>query len=244
MTLTKLRVHVAPVGYEIDRVVISAKQEKADKVWLLVHDNPSADKALPYVEKIKSELKKLKIKTEIARADRLNLFQILRAVREIVEEEKDNDIYVNVASGSKIQAIACMMACMIFNDRGNVYPFYAEAEKWSGFEGKQQSYGVKDVHALPTYKIQTPRKNLVSALKIIKDAGGKIGKKQLAILAEENKLIEINAENAKQARFASLDANIIRPLETKWKFIEVEKIGNTRYVKITKEGLNATEFLV
>ena len=30
--IAKLRVQIAPVGFEIDRVVLPAKQEKADKV--------------------------------------------------------------------------------------------------------------------------------------------------------------------------------------------------------------------
>ena len=44
--IAKLRIQIAPVGYEIDRVVLPAKQEKADKVWLLVHENKNvtADK--------------------------------------------------------------------------------------------------------------------------------------------------------------------------------------------------------
>ena len=29
--IAKLRIHIAPVGFEIDRVVLPAKQEKADK---------------------------------------------------------------------------------------------------------------------------------------------------------------------------------------------------------------------
>jgi len=43
--LTNLRIHIAPVGYEIDRVVLPAKKMRADKVFLLVHENPSQDKA-------------------------------------------------------------------------------------------------------------------------------------------------------------------------------------------------------
>ncbi len=138
MNLAKLRVHIAPVGFEIDRVVLSAKTAKADKVWLLVHDKPSEDKATPFAEKIKAQLKKAGIQVDVARADRLDLFQIIKAVKEIVEKEKENEIYVNVATGSKIQAIACMMACMIFNDRQNIKPFYAEAEHYAAFEGMQR----------------------------------------------------------------------------------------------------------
>lgn len=243
--LVNLRVHIAPVGFEVDRIVISAKKMNADKVWLLVHDNPSEDKALPYLKKIQAQLKNQKIKTEIQRANRLNLFQILKYVKEIVEEEKDNDIFVNVASGSKIQAIACMMACQMFNDRKNIKPFYAEAEEYAAFKG-EQTKGVKNLQSLPTFEIQRPKPELVKALKIIIENKGKIQKKQMAKLAEENQIIQVNArdENYTQARFASLDKNIIQPLQDQWKFIEVEKIGRNRWIKITQEGINASEFLI
>ena len=243
--IANLRVHIAPVGFEIDRVVIPAKNMKADKVWLLIHNNPSEDKGKPYTEKIQSEFKKMNIKVELSKVDRLELFQIIKAVREIVEKERDNDIYINVASGSKIHAIACMMASMIFNDRQNIKPFYAEAERYAAFEGKQQSFGVKRMMPLPTYEIHIPKPVLVQALKIIKEKGGKITKKEMAKLAYENKLIVVNAreENFQQARFASLDKNIIQPLLHEWKFIEIEQIGRNRWIKITPEGLGAEEFL-
>ena len=47
-----------------------------------------------------------------------------------------------------------------------------------------------------------------------------------------------------QARFASLDKNIIEPLENEWGFIEIEKIGRNRWIKITQEGIDASEFLI
>ena len=244
--IASLRVHIAPVGFEVDRIVIPANQMKADKVWLLAHDIPSEDKGRPYLERVQKELKKDKIKTEIARVNRLDLFKIIKAVKEIVEKEKKNDIYVNVASGSKIHAIACMMACMIFNERKNIKPFYAEAEYYAAFEGKQQSFGVKRMMPLPAYEIHTPKQELVKALKIIKESGGKIRKKEMAQLAEDSKIIAVNAreENFEQARFASLDKNIIQPLLDEWKFVEVEKIGRNRWIKITEAGSNAAEFLI
>lgn len=246
MSITKLRVHIAPVGFEIDRVVLSAKMAKADKVWLLVHDNPSEDKATPFIEKITKLLRKEKIQVELLRANRTDLFAIIKAVKEIIEKENGNDIYVNVASGSKIQAIACMMACMMFNDKKNVNPFYAHAEEYLGFEGKEQSKGVKELQSLPTYDIHRPKPELIQALKLIKDYGKKMPKKILAERAEKNGLIVVNAQekNFELACFASLDKNIIQPLQDQWKFIEVEKIGRTRYVKITKAGSNATEILI
>ena len=244
-TIVDLRVHIAPVGFEIDRIAIPAKQMKADRVWLLMHGEPAKDRAHGYMEKIKAQLKKEKIEVHAEYSDRFDLFKILKSVREIVAREEGNSIFVNCSSGSKIQAIACMMACMMFHGKTKLVPYYAEAENYSSVKGEQLSSGVKTVVKLPAYEIHTPKQVLVHALKIIKEHGGKITKKEMAKHAEEKKLIVINAreENFHQARFASLDKNIIQPLLNEWRFIEVERIGRTRWIRITPEGNGAVDFL-
>ena len=244
--LATFRVHIAPLGFEIDRIVLPLKETKADKLWLLVHEKTAEDKSGPYLEKIKKECKKLGVELRISYADRLSIFKAIKAVKEIISKEESNYIYVNVASGSKIQAIACMMACMILKECKNIKPFYAQPEKYAAFEGKQQSFGIKDTIPLPIYEIQTPKPKLLQALKIVHQAKNqKITKKEMAEMAEEQKIIIINSEekNHSQARFASLDKNIIHPLLEEWNFIEIEKIGRNRWIKITQEGIDASEFL-
>ncbi len=245
--IAKLRIQIAPVGYEIDRVVLPAKQEKADRVWLLIHENKSEDKAGPFIAKISQQLEKLGIKVTQESHNRRDLFQIIRAVKNIIEKEKDNEIYVNLASGSKIQAIGTMMACMMFNDSSNIHPFYVEAKNYPGFEGKRPlSTGIKEIQNVPLYSIKIPELKLIDALKIIKENNGKITKKIMAELAENNNLIYINPkdeENRSMVRFTSLDKNIIQPL-AEWGFIEIEKVGRNRWIKITQEGINASEFLI
>jgi hypothetical protein len=243
--IVNLRVHVAPVGFEIDRIALAAKQMKADRVWLLMHTEPSKDRAQGFMEKIKAQLKKEKIEVQIAHSNRFDLFKLLRALKEIVQKEEGNDIFVNCSSGSKIQAIACMMACMMFQGKTRLTPYYAEPESYASVKGEQLSMGLKTVVKLPAYEIHTPKPALVQALKIIKEHGGKITKKEMAKLADEKKLIIVNAkeENFQQARFASLDKNIIQPLQDEWKFVEVERIGRTRWITMTQEGDGAVEFL-
>ena len=245
--LATFRVHIAPLGFEIDRIVIPLKQTKADKLWIISQDNSAKDKSAPYLEKIKKECKKMGVEVKVAYSDRLSLFKAIKSIKDIISQEKGNYIYVNVASGSKIQSIACMMACMVLKECDNLQPFYAEPESYAAFEGKQQSFGIKDTIPLPIYEIQTPKPKLLAALKIVSDQPTqKITKKEMAQLAEEQKIITVNAEdeNHSQARFASLDKNIIAPLEKEWKFIEVEKIGRNRWIKITQEGKDAAEFLL
>ena len=245
--LATFRVHIAPLGFEIDRIILPLKETKADKLWLLVHEKTVEDKSGPYLENIRKQCKKLGVELKIAYADRLSIFKVIKSVKEIITQEENNYIYVNVASGSKIQAIACMIDFMILKECKNIQPFYAEPEKYAAFEGKQQSFGIKDTIPLPTYEIQTTKKKLLQALKIIHDAPNqKITKKEMAEIADKQGIITVKAEesNYSQARFASLDKNIIAPLEKDWKFIEIEKIGRNRWIKITEEGRNAAEFLI
>ena len=242
--LTNLRIHIAPVGYEIDRVVLPAKKMRADKVFLLVHENPSQDKATKFYDNIDKKLQKLNIETEKVYHNRLDLFQIIKSVKQLIESQSNDLIYVNLASGSKIQSVGCMMACQLFNDKENVSPYYVEAKEYTGFSGEAISKGIKEIQAVPSYEIKKPEPKLIQALKIIKESNGKLSKKEMARLCLDKKLITINAENESQATFASLDQNIISPLEKKWGFIEVEKIGRTRWIKITDEGINASEFLI
>ena len=148
--IINLRIHIAPVGFEVDRIVIPAVEMKADKVWLIVHDNVAEDKAAKYREKVEKELEQKEIKTEIVYANRLRLFPIIKVVSEIILKNRKNEIFVNVASGSKIHAIGCMMACMMFDDREKIHPFYAQAEKYPEYDGTlQQTYGVAEIHPLP-----------------------------------------------------------------------------------------------
>ena len=242
--ISNLRVHIAPVGYEIDRIVLPAKNLRADKVILLVHENTSQDKAVKFYEKISSQLEKQNIEVTKEYHDRQDLFQIIKTVKNLINREKGNFISVNLASGSKIQAIGCMMASMMFNDDKNVNPFYVEAKEYLGFSGKPISKGIESIDYIPTYEIQKPEERHIQALKIVVDSGGKISKKEMAKKALDQKLIVVNAENQSQATFASLDKNIISQLENQWGFVKVNKIGRTRWIEITKEGKHASEFLI
>ena len=69
---------------------------------------------------------------------------------------------------------------------------------------------------------------------------------QFCELAEKEELITINANpnNHSQARFASLDKNIIAPLEFDWGYIVTEKVGRNRWIHLTDEGRWASEFLI
>ncbi len=69
--LATFRVHIVPLGFEVDRITIPLKQTKDDKLWLLAHDNRSKDLSGSYLEKIKKECKKIGVEVQMAYANRL-----------------------------------------------------------------------------------------------------------------------------------------------------------------------------
>jgi len=126
--INTLRVHIAPVGFEVDRIVIPALDKKADKVWLVTHDKPHEDKGYTFADIIEKKLKAAHIECTRSLANKIDLFYILRALRSIILQEKGNYILLNVSSGSKIQAIASMMACMMFKEQAMIKPYYVVPE--------------------------------------------------------------------------------------------------------------------
>jgi hypothetical protein len=250
-----LRVHIAPVGFEVDRIVLPALRKKADRVWLIT-DKPShqEDKGSPYAESISKKLNAANIDYQQIHADRIDLFDILRVLRTIIMHEKENYILVNVSVGSKIQAIASMMACMMFKDMATIEPYYVVPEKYNTIlleeKRNQETEGMKDIITLPEYKIEIPNEKLIECMHIISQhKADKITKKELKDLALNKNLIQVGKkdtldkeERRDQAAYMALNKNLIEPLMD-WKFISVEKIGSRHIVSLTDEGINALRFL-
>ena len=249
-----LRVHIAPVGFEIDRIVLPAVRKKADRVWLITDKfSHQEDKGSPYAESIAKKLKASNIDCQQASADRIDLFDILRALRTIIFHEKGNHILVNVSVGSKIQAIASMMACMMFKDVATIKPYYVVPEKYTNLleeKRNQETEGMKDIITLPEYKIEIPNEKLIECMHIISQhKDNKIPKRELKDLALDRNLIYVGKkdtqdreERSDQAAYMALNKNLIDPLRD-WRFISVEKIGARHIVSLTGEGISALRFL-
>ncbi len=244
---TPLRIHISPVGFEVDRIILPAIKMKADRIWLIIHNNPSEDEGIHFLHSVKDELKRNKIEFKEEIADRTDLFDTLHAFRSILLKENGNNIMVNVSAGSKIQAIASMLACMMFKNTSNVKPYYVTPQKYTSTPKIQQTQGMKDILPLPEYEIEIPSQKLVRCISIIdSQRNGTITKKGLRDLALKENLIHVEAEkndkNKELAAYMSLNKNIIEPL-LKRNFISVEKAGGAHKITLTIEGKNALKFL-
>src|ERR1051325_3462912 len=122
--LETLRVHIAPIGFESDRIFLPAQKMKADRVWLIVHNGVGADLGVKFRKEVQTALNEKGIECHLEGADRTDLFDTLKALNTIIRKEIKNSIFVNVSVGSKIQSIACTMICMMFKDKAQIKPYY------------------------------------------------------------------------------------------------------------------------
>lgn len=189
--------------------------------------------------------------------DRTDLFDIIRATKEIIWQERGNSVFVNLSSGSKIQAIGCMMACMMVSEGCNVKSYYAEPNEYQRLD-RPLSIGVKRVIEMPKCNLRVPSEILIRTLQIIR-LHKRIKKKNLLDRLVDAGIIMISydpektpepdtlvvnslEENRLVAGLARMDKGIIRPL-TEWGFVEVSKMGRNRWVTLTEEGENAARFM-
>ena len=256
-SLQGLRIHIAPVGFDVDRIVLPAVKMKADRVWLITHNKPYDDKGARFVKLIQTRLDEARIQCLQEQADRIDLFDILGALRIIILKEKGNSILVNVSVGSKIQAIASMMACMMFKDIATIKPYYAKPERYTtslAKEERQETEGLEDIIPMPEYKIEMPDEKLITCLRLINLNDGKITKRKLKDAAIKAGLIHVDKERitntkrglkeeyTEQAAYMSLNKNLIAPLRN-WRFVTETKVGTHHIINLTDDGKNALKFL-
>ncbi len=227
-----------PVGYDTTRVTEPLISRKADRVYFIRHEG---DKGYSrYFEFIKEELadrKDLEIHEEFVHI--WDLFECLKKFKEIVRKEKNNHVYVNVSTGSKITAIAGMLTSMLMP---NVEPYYVHIEYPSQKTQKKiKKDTVKESNELPVFEINQPQKEFLSVLDILSEHGDM--RKSKLIEELENKKIIKQRDKQKpfftdHAKHSQLRA-ILDPMERNWDFIEIVGKGKRSKVKITSQGIFA-----
>lgn len=239
------RVHIAPLGFERDRVVKAANQLKADRLILLEWgegDRP------PFFEDVYEDIEASGIDWETRSCNIFDMYEVVRVTAREVQKHADDDVFVNIATGSKISAIGCMIACMVTN----AVPYYVEPERY-GEEDSQRStpvsHGVKNIKQLPAYPIDAPDTQLIYIMEYIY-RHGPVTKKELIEFGQGNgksipagtppeglPFISDHEADSDRARYRLLETHILAPLSAKV-FIETNDVGRRTEVDLTEDGEN------
>jgi hypothetical protein len=259
------RIHIAVVGFEIDRISLAAIEMKADKIYLITKKNTKndPDKGLYYLEENKKILKNAGIQVEVEFIDRVHdLGLILSSTKKIIEIEKNNHIFINISSGSNLSAIAGTIVSMMYNNDYHITPYYVKPQTYTEPNLNQPiTSGIEKIYDVLTFPAKIPDQRLIEVLNLIKsskkvDSDGKkyVTKKDLIIhfkkyLDELNKrFIEEKKETPtpeqeKAKSYAWLNQNIVNKLKNEWDMIEIKNEGKYSQIRLTKKGENMLEYL-
>ena len=213
--------------------------------------NKDSEKEL---ERVIEELEKNKIKSEKVLANWRDVESITKAARKLINDLKEDEIFINISSGSKIHAIALDRTIMTLPDQSNITEFYAESKAYEGFKpGKKQlSVGVKETKEIPKRKMVLPKEKSLETLTIINESYKEwinsrgddqhewkgITKKHLAKECVKNDILTGDSNHIGPSELSALDKNIIQKLRDQWKYIETKKIGRNWYVRLTADGMS------
>ncbi len=230
------RVHVAPVGFEIDRVVLPFLEMKGERIHLITRKirNERGEKCLKAIrEDLEAKGKPYKI-----HESEQDLFKRIYVCRSIIGEELEqgNHLFVNLSSGGSMQAVACHFAVITFKE--GVSAYYAYPEKYNEKMDKVRpgiSSGLSKIVAVPHYSIEIPSKEELKVLQIVMRS--RIPSKK-AILDECVAVGLISSEGkSKPYGHVVLDNRFIRHLEEQDLIMITEK-GRKSRVRLTEKGLN------
>ncbi|HEV2166033.1 MAG TPA: DUF6293 family protein [Thermoplasmata archaeon] len=242
----RARIHIAPVGYEVERVTEPILEDGADRAYLLTRSGD--DSARPFVDEVARRLRSAPrpVEVRIRRAEIWDVFASLSEIRAIFEAERRADrrasgvvpIRVNVSTGTKITAIAGTLACMLWKGE----PYYVQvSQSWySHLTPKLHRVNdvVRSVDPVSVYELRTPAPELVELLAALDRRGGSLRKREL--------IGELGLDRARpgegtgrpptaQAQHSRL-RHRLDPLEHRWGFVATDRAGPRGRVRLTDQG--------
>jgi hypothetical protein len=237
----KETVQIAPFGYEYERLLEPAKKGKADIVVLLNNDSEN-DLRTHFQDEAQKELRRYEeIDLDTRECNIFDMYDSMETILEAISDYKDEDVYVNLATGTKITAVSGMIACMATD----ADPFYVQSRMTgTAAPTKAELPEYKEIVELPDYPIEKPTDDQVRVMSYIYNdsemGDSTVRKKDIIEFADEEKLDFMSGSDSvsKKALYPRLDSRVIGPLSNKG-FIQTEKRGNTKRVSLTEEGEKA-----
>lgn len=238
------RVHIAAHGWEVARLVEPLFELKADKLVLIC---PMDDAYLAEFEhEMIADLESMeRLELELRQANFYDLDSSLQAFTQAVKDHEDDEVYINISTGTNVAAIAGMMAAQT----SDATPYYVtptltdeedigeDQELWTPDEPIFENAG--EILELPVFELQGPSSEQLQVMGFLLGKDG-VTKKELIRFAEEEELPFIANTEAKtdEGRYRLLESHIIDPL-TDGGYVRVEKAGRKKNVFLEQRGIDA-----
>lgn len=252
------KVHIIPLGYEIDRAIISFKNNPVNRVYLLTmkqlekyrtpEEISMTERERHYESTVSRELIHRGISVIIQQIDMFNVLEVMTTIAGIIvsEREKNADIRVNMSACGRLTSFATTMAAMAHH----VPLYYVRVDRYADNPADISSHGLSicekeriwELEQIPLTLPEGTRMNVLIML-----AGADDGLYTWEILdnlieSGENGFSEPFRKKSRQDKrtfqrryHTKLNKSILTPLITAG-YIRQWKIGRFHKVAITASG--------
>lgn len=230
-----LRIHIVPLGFEVDRIVEPLLRMKADRAHIVVREG--RERAAGFLRQIEERLGD-SVPLERVACDIHSLVSCMSTYGRLVKEARDDghQVFVNVSSGGTIPALAGMLTSMMWG----AIPYYVRPERYASLEADEPiSYGVQEIFEIPGYPVQTPGADLVAALDYLnreEALGHRVSKLGLIKFLKRVELLDSVEGESRQALYRALETRFVGPLRDKWGYVREEGETRAKRLRITDEG--------
>ncbi|MFC7195787.1 DUF6293 family protein [Halosimplex aquaticum] len=226
------RVHLIPVGYENDRIVLPAVRLRADRVVLLRYEDETDHPS--YAETVRERFDAEGIDHETVPCNIFDFYDSIGTVAKLATRFADHEVYVNLASGSKVTAIGGMIACMATG----ATPYYVRAKRYAAETDGDVAEGIREITELPTYPMQSPEPQHVAVMDYLDREDG-ARKRDLIDFGKQADLPFIAERDAanRKSEYRLLDSHVLGPLAENG-YVDLEEVGRSTRVSLTESGRN------
>lgn len=250
--LYKEKVHVAFLGWEIERIVRPIIEMKGNRLIILCFPREE-EKAWDYYEEIKRQLEVKAIKVEVIEESLYKFVDLLDILNKVfqVETLKGNEIFINVSAGTKITACASTIAAMTMP---GITAYYVNMETYYPRDNinfkkndplETLTTGFQRSETLPDCQISVPDQKFIQTLHAIKmmqrEGHEKIYIKDLIEFLKKNNILFVK-ENKVRRKQTSSEYMAIKKLVDKlvdWKYVTISPKKRNKYVELAEKGTNA-----
>jgi hypothetical protein len=221
-----LRVHIAPVGFEVQRVTEPLVRLRADRAYLVSFTLQDAAKAqwAEVHKTLQREYKSIEVRDIFTNIWDLNA--VLQTYGGLIRGESahGNLIFANVSTGTKITAIAGLLSSMFWGTTA----YYAQTSYGEG------TPSIQDIRFLPALRFDVLPKRERQTLVAIKRQSRPVSKEELIRILREGELIPGVSKISPAATYRRLDT-ILGPLLGRG-FVEITGQRRAARVQLTEQG--------
>lgn len=222
-----LRVHIAGLGYEVQRVVRPALDMRADRVYLLT--DPPKEKLRPYHDAVVRHLEAASVEVVVRHCAVWDPNAVVGEMGRIAEAERGNHVYVNLGTGPKTCAIGGSLAAMLWG----LDAYYPKVDHDAPDVELKDDKPVKGSTFVPSFRLDPPGPDVLVVLELLAEKAGRPTRKKEVVerLRERGFLRKGSTAQADQ-NFA--DRVLKRALE--WGFLDSEGEGSRRRLRLNERG--------